>query len=82
MDQKFFDETGLRDAGGLSCFYCNEDLVVGAPYIEWHGETDIQLHPGCAVEFCIRLMRDVHEYECRHVKGELLGPPGVAARSR
>jgi len=51
------------------------------PFIEWHGHNrklegfeTIQLHPECAVEFTIRLLRDVHEYEWRHLKSELLAP--------
>lgn len=64
------------------CFYCGQP--VSQPWIEWHGQNRnqktfeiIQLHPGCAVELTIRLLRDVHEYECRHHKSELLTPPAV-----
>jgi hypothetical protein len=37
--------------------------------VVWHGPEWIYFHPDCAVEFVIRLMRDVHEVECKY--GEL-----------
>ncbi len=51
------------------CFYCGErldDLSIG-----WNGWLPdsmdgvyIALHPGCVAELTIRLLRDVHEWEC------------------
>jgi len=50
-------------AHGQICFYCygaTED-----PTIIWVGSTgEIFLHPACAAELIIRLIRDVHELEC------------------
>ncbi len=63
-------------AEGYRCFYC--DKPVHDPAIEWMGgpsqksdRTWIYLHPVCVVEFCLRLLRDVHEWECT-TKSELL----------
>jgi len=49
---------------GETCFYC--DQPTSDPAITWHGATGaIWFHPACAVELCIRLNRDVLEWECR-----------------
>ncbi len=50
------------------CFHCHKPMF--APAIEWRGQAEkeyvtLYLHPACAVEFAIRLLRDVHEIECR-----------------
>jgi hypothetical protein len=56
-------------AEGELCFYCGE--LVHDPAVVWRGRTDCEqclgnicLHPVCAVEFCLRILRDVHEWEC------------------
>jgi hypothetical protein len=83
LDQTWLDETGLKWPPDdiCECFYCG--AAVSPPLIEWlglggHGAT--YFHAECAVEFTIRLMRDVHEYECRHVKGEMIKPE-IAAQT-
>ncbi len=48
---------------GQTCFYCRGSTT--DPGITWMGATgEIFLHPSCAVELVIRLLRDVHELEC------------------
>lgn len=53
----------ITTAHGQICFYCygaTED-----PAIIWAGSTgEIFLHPACAAELTIRLIRDVYELEC------------------
>jgi hypothetical protein len=60
-----------------NCFYCYKLLTY--PYVHWSGAYAlIALHPGCATELMIRLMRDVHEVEraCDlYVMDGKLGPP-------
>jgi len=51
--------------GSECCFYCSNPIM-SRPFIEWLGHTEIVLHPACAVDFCLRLLRDVHEIECRY----------------
>ncbi len=57
-------------ANGSRCYHCGQE--VRDPAIEWLGTSDwdqhaakIYLHPVCAVEFCLRVLRDVHEWECK-----------------
>jgi len=54
------------------CFFCGEE--VEGDLIGWMGQTgpDLILHPTCAVNLMIRLMRDVHEYQ--HTTGVRLAP--------
>jgi len=47
-----------------TCFYCDRKIALGWA-VQWQGTTAIFLHPGCAVEFTIRIMRDIHDIECR-----------------
>jgi len=60
------------------CFYCR-DSIVELPYISWIGTTDVFLHPACAIELSLRLLRDVHQVECRFDKTVKLlsAPPPV-----
>lgn len=54
------------------CFYCFRPLT--PPYVMWMGSIGaVSLHPPCAVEMTIRLLRDVHEVECR-TKRYVTGP--------
>ena len=54
-------EAHLREP--LTCFLCGERVC--PPLIEWSGcGATIALHPACAVDLTIRLMRDVHALEC------------------
>ena len=46
-----------------SCYYCHKPLT--HPRIEWVSKTNLYLHPVCARDLCIRLLRDVWEYECK-----------------
>ena len=53
-----------------TCFYCGD--AVQYPNILWHGSkkgegTDIFLHPLCARNLSIRLLRDVWEAETKHI---------------
>jgi hypothetical protein len=46
------------------CFLCGE--ATADPAVLWSGfSEDVFLHPACAVEMTIRLLRDVHELEHR-----------------
>ena len=47
---------------GTACYYCSYPLQ-GTVILWWGRGADIHLHPQCAVELSIRLMRDVHEVE-------------------
>ena len=50
---------------GCTCFYCSR-AIVHHPYIDWMGDgSTIFLHPGCAVDLAIRVLKDVHEIECK-----------------
>ncbi len=52
---------GVKDA---ACIYCGEPL--DAPHILWVGRTaELLVHAACALDFSLRLLRDVHEIECR-----------------
>lgn len=50
----------------IECFFCSNPIL-DKPFVNWmgHGE-NIFLHPTCTMEFCLRLLRDVHEIECRY----------------
>ncbi len=44
---------------GRTCYYCREAMTF--PCVYWnHYPNSIFLHPDCAVQWMIRLMRDVH----------------------
>lgn len=63
---RWMAETGLtKIPADLKCFYCHTSIEA-MPYINWMGTTEIELHPACVVELCLRLLRDVHEVECTH----------------
>ena len=48
------------------CFYCGSAVDTHEMFIEWLGSsTEVFFHPPCALAFSIRLMRDVHEADCR-----------------
>lgn len=50
-------------AVGDTCFYCGR--LTRDPAVLWLGHTGrMVLHPPCVVELTIRLMRDLHEWEC------------------
>ncbi len=50
-------------ACGERCFYCG--ALVTDPAILWMGSSGtLWLHPPCALDFIVRLTRDVHEYQC------------------
>lgn len=58
-----FDGEVLLSASGETRFYCGK--LVDDPAIEWRGHTaEVFLHPGCAIDFIIRLTRDVHQWQC------------------
>ena len=65
-----YDEESISFAEHDECFYCYQKLDF--PWIEWHGHESgkdgfsvIALHPRCAVDLSIRILRDVHEVECK-----------------
>jgi hypothetical protein len=61
---KFILETGLtKMPSGLKCFYCSAPIQE-FPYIDWLGTSEIDFHPACVIELCVRLLRDVHQVEC------------------
>src|SRR3989338_3850979 len=46
------------------CFFCGHRLAY--PVIGWMGHgSDLVMHHHCALSLCIRLIRDVHEVECK-----------------
>jgi hypothetical protein len=56
------------------CFYCGEDLNAD-PAIEWLGQkAQIFLHAECAIEFTLRMFRDVHQWETKTGKLVTSGP--------
>lgn len=55
----------IHTAAGAICFYCGK--ATSDPAIHWMGfPMDIFLHPGCCVDLSIRLLRDVHQWQCVH----------------
>lgn len=58
-------DLALQDeAKSQCCFYCYK--LVTTPAVLWAGEGGrIFLHAGCAVDLAIRILRDVHEIECK-----------------
>ena len=68
------DDFRPLEQSSVWCFYCGDAL--DSLSIQWEGWTpranngatfrgnEIILHPGCVVELTIRLLRDVHEWEC------------------
>ncbi len=56
--------------GSDSCFYCDHHIDGAA--VEWSGHNaTILLHPKCVMDLCIRLFRDVHQWQCRRWGNEL-----------
>lgn len=56
--------------GGEKCFYCGLVLSQEEYAVQWMGfggdsGHTLYMHSGCTVELTIRLLRDVHEVECR-----------------
>lgn len=68
------DINAPRPALPVPCFFCHENIGV-TPYIGWLGTEEVWLHPECTVELCLRLLRDVHEIECRTGFRLMLEPP-------
>ena len=60
------DEKWVKEFPGYPepepCYYCYRSIEQ-LPYIEWRGGPTLYLHPECAVEWTIRLLRDVHQVE-------------------
>jgi hypothetical protein len=57
---------------GMVCAYCHH--LITETCITWWGvrDKDLTLHPACAVDLCLRILRDVHEVECRQHLGVAL----------
>lgn len=62
---------------GQPCYYCGQPIA--PPAVWWrggeigqYGGGDIVLHPACCLELVVRLVRDVHEIECRAGAGLVL----------
>ena len=68
-----------RSANGESCFYCHKPISADPAIFWFGGDCEVFLHPTCTVEWCLRLLRDVHEIECHeHVRVQLVADqPGV-----
>jgi hypothetical protein len=49
---------------GAACFVCHKPLDF--PFIQWIGETIVNMHPECTLHLCLRLMRDVHVTETKY----------------
>lgn len=47
------------------CDHCNEPIANGSLAIEWHGGPDFTMHIECATHVCIRVLRDIHEADCK-----------------
>jgi hypothetical protein len=45
------------------CFYCGYGCTEPAVYWQGFVDTSIHLHAACALELCIRIIRDVHQIE-------------------
>ena len=60
-----WDKPGLPyTSGSNQCFHCDTPIR-SARAIEWMGSGgSIYLHPDCAVDLMIRIMRDVHAIQC------------------
>jgi hypothetical protein len=66
-----YDEKDERaKTGGLDpnphkgdCLLCSEKL--NYPIIYWMGDPPIYFHAECCRSICIRLLRDVWEWECK-----------------
>ena len=62
---------GIIRGKGEPCFHCSS-LINEDPCIYWMGEIRgaygrmIFLHIPCAIELCTRIMRDVHEVQCKY----------------
>ncbi|MDQ3922821.1 MAG: hypothetical protein M3309_02645, partial [Actinomycetota bacterium] len=62
-----------RISEGASCFVCGGPLEF--PFIRWAGpDSQVDLHPDCALHMGVRLMRDVNEVEDKY--GPMTAPPG------
>jgi hypothetical protein len=56
------------------CYYCYSKIAPEQEdIIHWLGEggRELFLHPPCATDLCLRILRDVHEHQC--VSGEEFG---------
>jgi len=64
-DPSQIEKSGLIiTADDQRCFLCGK--ATADPSVLWSGfSTDIFLHPECAVEMSLRVLRDVHELEHR-----------------
>ena len=69
----------LMPDGSEKCFHCHTPVAL--PYIYWNGSgygdesLSLALHPACALEFTVRLMRDVHALELAGVRVTLSPKP-------
>jgi hypothetical protein len=56
------------------CFYCGK--FVRYPYIKWLGHSPaggIVMHPECTQDLCIRLNRDLWEWQCTEHRVDVEG---------
>ncbi len=68
-----YQQEDQRIAEGASCFVCGGSL--GFPFICWPGpDSQVDLHPECALHMGVRLMREVNEVEDKY--GPMTAPPG------
>lgn len=64
----------VRPPHSETCYYCQRTIALGWA-VQWQGTSELYLHPACAVEFAIRIMRDIHEIESRGVT--VIAPPAA-----
>jgi len=68
-----YQQEDQRIAEGASCFVCGGPL--GFPFIRWAGpDSQVDLHPECALHMGVCLMRSVNEVEDRY--GPMTAPLG------
>ena len=71
--EAIYQQEDHRIAEGASCFVRGGPL--GFPFIRWAGpDSQVELHPECALHMGVCLMREVNEVEDRY--GPITAPPG------
>jgi len=71
--EAIYQQEDQRIAAGASCFVRGGSL--GFPFIRWAGpDSQVDLHPECALHVGVCLMREVNQVEDRY--GPMTAPPG------
>ena len=76
----------LNYSGRFVCTHCGHEIAAD-PFIAWlvsfgvgkaRDAGHIFLHPACALDLCVRMIRDVHEIECReNVRADLVSERSI-----